>query len=562
MNVGAPGTDARFSVYGADSVDEDDPVFQVVAANNEVKIGNSVTDTTLMVYGPIATSGSVQVGSNTGTDGYDVNFWGDANASTDGRMFWDSSKSALRAGKADGAQWDDANVGDYSFAGGYRNTSSGAMSATFGQNNTASGDKSFAQGEDNTASGEKSFAQGDDNTTSNLYSAAFGFDNVVSGIAAMTIGGENTASGYQSLAQGAQADATGNQSTAMGWNVESNGKASFAQGYNTIADDDYSVAIGRDARSDGDDSFAIGYIARASGTKAMAIGYKTQASTDTAIVIGTGGAGPLTNTTANSVMIGVDGNSVIHMTDDRTFIDGRVQIGATATPVIVDLFGDLVMHSNIYGVETLEVAGVSAIESMELDNNTAIVSDPVIPNAIMNEAEVLRVNSTGNDMSGVIQSANEGGGDFARFGLFNGSTFTSFWTSSTDTAFMVIGADGVATGSITIVTGEDEHIFVANESGIKLGDTNTELPVMVHGTLDLNDSIIVNVSNINTDGIEVFGNATATGVMRSNSGFNIAGADGANDSVIKCCAWDGSFNCTATGTQTFSGGLLIAEYCP
>lgn len=49
----------------------------------------------------------------------------DANTAHDSRFWFDKSKGAFRAGNVTGGQWDDANVGLYSFAAGYNNTASG-----------------------------------------------------------------------------------------------------------------------------------------------------------------------------------------------------------------------------------------------------------------------------------------------------------------------------------------------------------------------------------------------------------------------------------------------------
>jgi len=49
----------------------------------------------------LQTAGAIQAGSNTGTDGYDVNFYGTFSGFTGGDV-WDASKDAFRAGQ-DGA---------------------------------------------------------------------------------------------------------------------------------------------------------------------------------------------------------------------------------------------------------------------------------------------------------------------------------------------------------------------------------------------------------------------------------------------------------------------------
>lgn len=101
----------------------------------------------------IGASGPVTVGSDTGTDGYDVNFYGTyAGSSPEGRMFWDASKDAFRAGRdSDGTYWNDGSVGAYSFASGYNAKASGGESTAMGDSTTASGDFSISAGQYVTA---------------------------------------------------------------------------------------------------------------------------------------------------------------------------------------------------------------------------------------------------------------------------------------------------------------------------------------------------------------------------------------------------------------------------
>ncbi|PCJ98195.1 MAG: hypothetical protein COA45_08585 [Zetaproteobacteria bacterium] len=77
----------------------------------------------------------------------------DGDANHDSRMFFDKSKSAFRAGSATGTEWDDANVGAYSFSGGWLSRASGQYSTSFGRASRATGSGSFAVGELGEASG-------------------------------------------------------------------------------------------------------------------------------------------------------------------------------------------------------------------------------------------------------------------------------------------------------------------------------------------------------------------------------------------------------------------------
>jgi len=123
----------------------------------------------------IAASGTVTIGSNTGTDGYDVSFYGTYGAFTGSRMFWDASKSALRSGRdGDGTYWSDANIGSYSFATGYNSKASGNHSNSIGPWTTASGEASVALGDALTSGGNTSVAIGSFSSASGDYTLAAG----------------------------------------------------------------------------------------------------------------------------------------------------------------------------------------------------------------------------------------------------------------------------------------------------------------------------------------------------------------------------------------------------
>ena len=92
-----------------------------------------------------------------------------------GRFIWYPKKGAFRAGVVDGIQWDDLNIGNYSFANGLNNIASGTASQALGANNTASADSSIAIGNSNTSTGIGSIAIG-------MGNHAFSFGETVLGV--------------------------------------------------------------------------------------------------------------------------------------------------------------------------------------------------------------------------------------------------------------------------------------------------------------------------------------------------------------------------------------------
>lgn len=80
------------------------------------------------------------------------------------RMFFNPKSAAFRTGFVSAAQWDDASIGNYSFASGRNTTASGSNSTAMGSNTLASGIRSIAMGTSTTASGRNSTAMGSGTT--------------------------------------------------------------------------------------------------------------------------------------------------------------------------------------------------------------------------------------------------------------------------------------------------------------------------------------------------------------------------------------------------------------
>jgi trimeric autotransporter adhesin len=134
------------------------------------------------------------------------------------RMMWHPQKVAFRAGYADaGNQFDESNIGYYSWAGG-------ALS-------TAAGNYSFAMGNQNTVEASAQCGM------------ALGSGNKVWGSAGNI--------GTCGLAFGLNNDVLDHAGVAIGQNNWSDGDAAVAIGYTTTADADYSMAFGYRASTNG-----------------------------------------------------------------------------------------------------------------------------------------------------------------------------------------------------------------------------------------------------------------------------------------------------------------------
>jgi hypothetical protein len=133
------------------------------------------------------------------------------------RMMWHPFKVAFRAGYADaGNQFDESNIGFYSWAGG-------ALSK-------AAGNYAFAMGNQNNAEAQCAVAIGSGNNV---------FGNATDGFA--TCG----------VALGLNNDVKDQAGVTLGQNNWSDGDAAVAIGYTTTADADYSMAFGYRASTNG-----------------------------------------------------------------------------------------------------------------------------------------------------------------------------------------------------------------------------------------------------------------------------------------------------------------------
>lgn len=135
------------------------------------------------------------------------------------RMMWHPQKVAFRAGQADlGGQFDESNIGYYSWGGGALSIAQGIYSLSFGNANTvvdgAAG--GVALGGSNVVHGTPDFANygtaiGWDNDVYDSYGVALGFSNISSGEGAVAIGYNNTADADFSTALGYRSSTNGFQ---------------------------------------------------------------------------------------------------------------------------------------------------------------------------------------------------------------------------------------------------------------------------------------------------------------------------------------------------------------
>ena len=140
------------------------------------------------------------------------------------RTSWHTYKGAFRSGYADN-EWDDANVGFFSWAGGSNSTASGLYALAFGDTNFARSTSSIAFGSGNEVKGAAGFSAGAGNRVCDTYGVALG-NNAKSG--------------------GPYINGKCDPET---FNIR--GLAAVAIGYNVTADQDHAFAFGKFASNNG-----------------------------------------------------------------------------------------------------------------------------------------------------------------------------------------------------------------------------------------------------------------------------------------------------------------------
>lgn len=188
------------------------------------------------------------------------------------RLMWAPAKAALRAGRVEATQWDDANIGSQSAAFNHNTRASGAFSLAVNDTTVASGVASFAAGGSSQATGARSFAAGSGTVAAGTASMALGQATLATGAASL-------AAGTSTLAQGAYAIAVGNGAQALG-------AQSAAFGSSTVAAGPQSLAGGSSSTASGSSSVALGTSAQAAGAEAIALGTRVAASGNGSVVLG------------------------------------------------------------------------------------------------------------------------------------------------------------------------------------------------------------------------------------------------------------------------------------
>ena len=277
------------------------------------------------------------------------------------RTSWYTYKGAFRSGYADN-EWDDANTGFFSWAGGSNSTASGLYSLSFGDTNFAESTSSIVFGSGNQVKGAAGFSAGAGNRVCDTYGVALG----------------NKAQSGGPLVNG--------KCDPDSFNIT--GLAAFALGYNVTADKDHTFAMGKFASNNG---FSGTFVWSDGAATASADTFKNTANNEFALRA-TGGFRFRTNLTGTTGCNLPAGSGVFNCTSSRTtkenflgikgydvlsklraipitswnYIDegqGVRHIG----PMAEDFFAQFGLGTNNISIGVQDLAGVSLAAVKELD---------------------------------------------------------------------------------------------------------------------------------------------------------------------------------------------------
>ncbi len=390
----------------------------VYRSSGKVGIGTSTPSAKLQVVnGALLFSGTT---GSTPTSG----------AST--RMMWIPAKAAFRAGVVTGTQWDNSNIGDYSFASGYNTKASDYYSTAMGNNTIASGISSTAMGKYSIASGNYSTAIGKSTTASSDFATAMGLITTASGYSSTAIGRETTASGYSSTAMGRETTASGHECTTMGYLTTAKSYCETAIGYNNT---DYTPAS-TNSWNTSDRLFVIG-----NGTSSSA--------------------------KSNAMVVLKNGNTGIGFSNPthKLEVNGSLKVGAYVLPSTDGTFGQL-----------LKTNGSGAL-SWTNDNNTTPLWTESSGNIYRSSGNVgIGTTSPGNALhiSGGSLKIESSDNDKIIFGGTNTDPHTFYDASSKGFRFW-----DATNGALLIIT---------NSGNIGIGTVNPSCPLEINASANLTAS--------------------------------------------------------------------------
>ena len=299
------------------------------------------------------------------------------------RTSWDSYKGAFRSGYAD-LEWDDANVGFFSWAGGSNSTAIGLYALAFGDTNQAESTSSIVFGSGNQVKGAAGFSAGAGNRVCDTYGVAFG---------------NKAFSGGPILVNG--------KCDPDSFNIQ--GLAAVAIGYNVTASRDHTTAMGKFASNNG---FAGTFIWSDGSAAASADTFKNTANNEFA-ARATGGFRLRTNLTGTTGCNLPAGSGVMSCTSSKYTKENFVSADSVLTslrkipvttwnyisegkqvrhlgPMAEDFFAEFKLGTGNTSIGVQDLAGVSIAAVKELDDQLQLKNAEI--ERLQNEVKSLRSN--------------------------------------------------------------------------------------------------------------------------------------------------------------------------
>lgn len=302
------------------------------------------------------------------------------------RTSWHTYKGAFRSGYADN-EWDDVNVGFFSWAGGSNSTASGLYALAFGDTNQAESTSSIVFGSGNQVKGAAGFSAGAGNRVCDTYGVALG----------------NKAQSGGPLING--------KCDPDSFNLR--GLAAVAIGYNVTADQDYATAMGKFASNNG---FTGTFVWSDGSATASADTFRNAANNEFA-ARATGGFRFRTNLAGTTGCNLPAGSGVFNCTSSRTTkenflaVNGldvlsklrRIQISSWnyitegqnvrhVGPMAEDFYGQFQLGTDNKSIGVQDLAGVSIAAVKELDEQLQQKNEQV--KALQTEVDQLRATQT------------------------------------------------------------------------------------------------------------------------------------------------------------------------
>ena len=300
------------------------------------------------------------------------------------RTSWHTYKGAFRSGYAD-LEWNDANVGFFSWAGGSNSTASGLYALAFGDTNQAESTSSIVFGSGNQVKGAAGFSAGAGNRVCDTYGVALG---------------NNAKSGGPLINGKCDPDS---------FNLR--GLAAIAIGYNVTADQDHTTAMGKFASNNG---FTGTFVWSDGSATASADTFRNTANNEFA-ARATGGFRFRTNLAGTTGCNLPAGSGVFNCTSSRyTKENFQTATGVLASlrkipitswnyisegqnvrhlgPMAEDFFAQFKLGTGNASIGVQDLAGVSIAAVKELDEQLQQKNAEI--ERLQNEVKTLRSNQT------------------------------------------------------------------------------------------------------------------------------------------------------------------------